>query len=319
MSIWNDIRNEFLKGNAVTRLIMINVVVYITIHLIYVPIFLIFKENQYYYDFIAEWFYVPSNPMKLLTRPWTLFTYMFLHAGVWHIFFNMLLLYWFGRIANNLIASNKIVPIYLLGGLTGALLFIFSFNVFPVFDSFDPNLVGASASVMAIVLAAATLNPRGNIRLFLVGTVELQYVALFMVIIDILSIPATNPGGHFAHLGGAFMGWLFIHQLRRGRDFAEPIHRIGEWIKVPFGGRSPQPRKKRQPKMVYKKAHQASANETTTAANSYGTFSRSFAQRYRNMTHEECVDAILDKIHLQGYESLSEEEKEFLDKMSKDK
>ena len=319
MSIWTDIKNEYKKGNAVTRLIMANVVVFVAIHLIYVPIFLLFKENQHYYEFISEWFYVPANPVKLLTRPWTLFTYMFMHAGVWHIFFNMLILYWFGRIADDLISSTKIVPIYILGGVTGALLFVVSFNIFPVFDSFDPNLVGASASVMAIVLAAATLNPRGNIRLFLIGTVELQYVALAMVVIDILSIPATNPGGHFAHLGGAFIGWLFIHQLRRGRDFSVPINRIGEWIKVPFGGPSPQPRKKRQPKMVYKKAHQACGNETTAAANTYGNFSRSFAQRYRNMTHEECVDAILERIHQEGYESLSEEEKEFLNKMSKDK
>ncbi len=323
-SIIQDIKYQYAKGDTVFRLIAANVAIYILFSLIGVFAYLFTGSTSGFEAFVEQWLYLPSEPMKLITRPWTLLTYMFLHAGFFHILFNMLMLWWFGRVLADLIPDRKIFSIYLLGGIAGALIFVITFNIFPGFleyvkkvsASSNVVLVGASGSVMAVILAAATLNPKGQMRFFLIGNVELQYLALFMVLIDILQIPYTNPGGHVAHLGGALMGWFFIFQMRRGRDLAMPIENAINWIQ---GRKSNKTRKKREPRMAYKKAHQASDNSAGMgpAASSYG-FSRSFTQQYRNMTKQECVDAILDKIRKSGYDSLSEDEKSFLDKSSKD-
>lgn len=320
-AMWNDLQYEYRRANAVVRLAIWNIVFYILVNLISVPIYLTGVPYNLFVQFMQEWFYLPSDPIKLLFRPWTLVTYMFLHASIWHLVFNMLVLYWFGRITNDLIHNSKIVPLYLLGGFVGALLFIVSFNVFPVFwKAGSVPLVGASASVMAILLSAATLNPRGHIRFIIIGTVELQYVALAMVVIDVLQIPFTNPGGHFAHLGGALMGWFFIFMLRRGKDLGAPIRTVSTFISNPLSVLKNRNRKKRSPKLAYKKTAEAVTSDTTgSLGKSVDGYGRSFTQRYRNMTTEECVDAILDKIHAQGYNSLSEEEKDFLAKSSKKK
>lgn len=317
-SIIQDLKYQYAKGDTIIRLVMLNVAIYIVMNLVYVPIYLFGGSPLAYSEFIQNWLYLPSKPIQLLTRPWTLITYMFLHAGFFHILFNMLIMWWFGRILSDLIPDRKILPIYLLGGIAGGLLFVISFNIFPAFlQAGIVPLVGASASVMAIVLATATLNPKGQMRFFLIGNVELQYVALFFVLIDILQIPYTNPGGHVAHLGGALLGWFFIYQMRRGRDLAIPVENTINFIR---GKKPPKARKKREPRMAYKKAHQASDSnpEMSGNASTYSGFSRSFAQKYRNMSKQECVDAILDKIRQSGYDSLSEDEKSFLDKSSKD-
>jgi membrane associated rhomboid family serine protease len=319
-SILGDIKYEYNKANAVVRLAMWNIAIYILVNLISVPIYLSGVPYIQFVHFIQEWFYLPSDPMKLLVRPWTLISYMFMHASIWHLIFNMLVLYWFGRITNDLIHNSKILPLYFLGGFAGAFLFLISFNAFPVFwNSGSVPLVGASAAVMAILLSAATLNPQGHIRFIIIGTVELQYVALAMVVIDVLSIPFTNPGGHFAHLGGALMGWFFIFMLRRGVDLGTPIRAILTFLNDPSSFRR-RSRKKRSPKISSRKAPETVTSDTgISSGKSIDGYGRSFTQRYRNMTAEECVDAILDKINAHGYDSLSDEEKDFLSKSSKKK
>ena len=319
-SMWSDIRYEYYRANTVVRIAMWNIAIYILVNLISVPVYLSGVPYIQFVHFIQEWFYLPSDPMKLLVRPWTLISYMFMHASIWHLIFNMLVLYWFGRITNDLIHNSKILPLYFLGGFAGALLFLISFNAFPVFwNSGSVPLVGASAAVMAILLSAATLNPQGHIRFILIGAVQLQYVALAMVVIDVLSIPFTNPGGHFAHLGGAIMGWFFIFMLRRGIDLSSPIRAILNFLNDPSSIRR-RSRKKRSPKLSSKKAPETVTSDMgSNIGKSIDGYGRSFTQRYRNMTAEECVDAILDKINANGYDSLSEEEKDFLSKSSKKK
>jgi hypothetical protein len=141
-----------------------------------------------------------------------------------------------------------------------------------------------------------------------------------LVVIDVLSIPFTNPGGHFAHLGGALMGWFYIFMLRRGRDLGAPIRSIAEFLGNPLSIFKAKPKKKRSPKMAYKKATEPAVSDTSgNSAKTLETYGRSFTQRYRNMSVDECIDAILDKINAQGYDSLSQEEKDFLAKTSKKK
>jgi membrane associated rhomboid family serine protease len=318
--IWQDIQYEYRKGNAIVKLVMLNIALYVLVNLISVPLFLAGNELGYR-AFLTHWFYLPSDPLVLLSRPWTLITYMYLHADFWHLLFNMLILYGFGRITNDLIHNSKIVPIYLMSGFSGALLFMLFFNTFPVFyGTGSVPLVGASAAVMGMLLSAATLNPQGNIRLFLIGNVQLQYVALTLVVIDLISISPKNPGGHIAHLGGAFMGWFYIYQLRKGRDIGMPILAVINLLRRPFVKNTGQTKKKRQPKMVYKSA-QVSNNEQhevqTQKTEKFNDYSKSFAQRYKNMSKQECLDAILDKINAQGFENLTEEEKSFLQNSAK--
>jgi membrane associated rhomboid family serine protease len=320
-TILQDIKYEFSRGNAIVKLAMINIAIYLIVNLVSVPIFLSGIKYQLYLEFLQEWLYLPSDPLKLLTRPWTLISYQFMHSGLWHLVFNMLVLWGFGRITNDLIHNSKIVPIYLMSGFAGALFFMVSFNVFPVFSRFGSvPMVGASASVMGMLLSAATLNPKGNIRLILIGNVQLQYVAMVLVLIDLISISPNNPGGHIAHLGGAAMGWFYIYLLRRGREIGQPIIFLGKTFQNIFSKSPKKPSPKRQAKMVvYKKTHSSAAQDPENKNDAYKSFSRNFAQKYRNLSPEECIDAILDRINRDGYEALTEEEKDFLQKSSKKK
>lgn len=312
-NIWDDIKMRYQNGNAIIRLIMVNVAVHIIVALISVPVFLITGFDAAYWAFIYEWFYFPSELSKIPLRFWTIFTYMFLHSGLWHIFMNMLVLYWFGQKLNDLLPNSKIVPIYIWGGIAGALWFAIGYNIFPVFNGVDGNLVGASASVMAVVLAAATLNPKGTIHLLLIGAVELQYVALVWVIINLIVIPGGNPGGALAHLGGAFMGWFFIHQLRKGVDLSEPINKAIAFVTRKSAPTKSKKKKRKQQQSAFKakmKVYKGS-QKSDYYGNEYG---RSFMQKYKEMSREECLNTILDKIKRSGYDSLTEDEKVFLDR-----
>ena len=311
-NIWEDIKMKYKQGNAIIKLIMVNVAVDLLVRLAGVFALLFNLENLFSF---SDWFWFPSDLLKIPFRFWTIFTYMFLHNGFMHILFNMLVLYWFGKKLNDLLPQNKIFPIYILGGIAGALFFALGYNIFPGFYHNSGNLVGASASVMAIVLATATLNPKGTLNLFIIGRVQLQYVALFFVVTDLLVTIYSNPGGALAHLGGAFMGWLFIFQLRKGKDLSEPVNRVLDYF-----SREKKPRKvkgkkakQRQTQGTFKskmKIYKGS-QKTDYYGNAYG---RSFMQKYKEMSQEECLNTILGKIKLSGYDGLTEDEKIFLDR-----
>lgn len=331
--MWNDIKRQFQKRDVVVLLILINVGIHLLIGLVGVIAYLL-AVGESYQETIENLFYLPSDLSELATRPWTIFTYMFLHAGFLHIAFNMLMLFWFGRIVSNLIPNRKIVSLYLWGGILGGLIFVVAYNVFPVFASVkSPRILGASASVMAVVLASATLNPKGQIRLFLFGRVELLYLALVLVLIDILTIPNNNPGGHIAHLGGAFMGWLFICQLQRGNDWSKPFEFVYTLATRPFSKskRLNKKRRQREPRVAYRenfplkeaqnydRKQPRRANYQKSSTVTHVGYSRSFNQSYRDMNQEECMNAILEKIRRLGYDSLTKDEKNFLDRLSKSK
>ena len=314
-NIWDDLKLRYQQGNPIIKLIMVNVAVHVVALLLSVFVFLGTGTALNYWAFINEWFYFPSELGKIPFRFWTIFTYMFLHGDFFHILMNMLVLFWFGQKLNDLLPNSQMFPIYIWGGIAGAVFFAIGFNLFPPFASYQGNLVGASASVMAIVLATAILNPKGTIHLFIIGAVQLQYVALVWVLYNLLVIPGGNPGGALAHLGGAFMGWFFVYQLRKGVDLALPINNIlgvfpgGKQSKKSKQAKSKQGQKKSAfaPKMkVYK-----GSQKTDYFGNEYG---RSFMQKYKEMSREECLNTILDKIKRSGYDSLTEDEKVFLDR-----
>jgi hypothetical protein len=225
---------------------------------------------------------------------------MFLHYQLLHILFNMLFLFWFGRILYEFVGNRKILPIYFYGGLAGAALAVIMFQLPPLQDAPGDVMLGASAGVMAIVVAAATIAPNYTVFLLFIGPVRLKYIALVVILLDVIAIPGpVNTGGHLAHLGGALLGFLFINQLQRGRDWSIGFNRLFEALTSLFSRR-------RSPRVVYR------SRERRTSP----------AQKRRSARYEkgkqEYLDEILDKIAKSGYENLTKEEKEFLFKVSKE-
>ncbi len=292
-SIWDDIKREFFSGNVVSQLIIINVLVFVVINLVTVAIFLASGSTV---NPVLPWIMIPADVVQLLKRPWTLLTHMFAHFGIWHLLFNMLWLFWFGKIIQEFIGNKKILPLFIYGGLCGAALLIISYNIFPGLQSDLPyvSALGASAGVLAIVVAAATLVPDYTVFLLFFGAVKIKYIALFMVILDMVSIPGLNSGGRIAHLGGALFGYVFIKQLQVGHDWSKPFNNFLDAMAGLF--------RKKEPRMVYKTDSQE----------------RKRKQSDYPQDKQQQVDAILDKIARSGYDSLSKEEKEFLFKVSKD-
>jgi membrane associated rhomboid family serine protease len=294
MGIWDDIKLTFRNGSNLTRLIYINIAVFVAFTIVAVIAFLL--SNQELSDKILDIFSVPASLDALLLRPWTLITYMFTHKDIWHILFNMLWLYSFGRIFLEYLDGRKLVAVYLLGGLSGAFVYILSFNVFPAFTGVvaDSVAIGASASVMAIVIAISAYVPDYTIQLFLFGRIKIKYLALAIFVLTSIMDFSVNSGGKLAHIGGAFFGYFYTINLRRGRDMGKGFNNILDFFVTLF-----KPRKKL--KVTHKKvATEYEYNKIKTE-------------------HQKLINNILDKISKGGYDSLTKEEKETLFKESQKK
>ena len=290
--IIDDLKRTFRQGNIVVRLIYINVAVFV-IGLLLSVVLGLFNVNINY--FLRD-LYLPADLLQLLRRPWTLITYMFMHAGAWHLLGNMLWLYWFGKLFLYFFSSKHLRGLYVVGGLAGGLLYIIAYNLLPAFSAqlYSATLVGASASVLAIAIATAVREPDFRINLMFIGPVKLKYFALFIVLFDVLYVGSNNAGGHLAHLGGALAGWWFVRGLGQGYD-------ITHWVNVcidAIGGLFRKlERKPRKPKM---KVHVNNATGNRAADYEYNAQKRAQADE---------VDRILEKLKKSGYSSLSEEEK----------
>lgn len=294
MSIGDEIKSTFKSGSILTKLIYINIGVFITVRLLHTFAFLFLGGSE---NDIIEWLAVPADTTTLLYRPWTLITYMFLHFDFLHILFNMLILFWFGRIFLDRLQQRHLLAVYLIGGIFGGLLFILSFNLFPVFDKYILGSValGASASVMAVVVAISFYIPDYALNLVFIGKVKMKYLALIYIALDVLSIAGENPGGHIAHLGGALFGILFIMQYRKGKDITKGFSKFLERI---FSFFRPSPKMKvkyKEPKKPPRDDYEYNASKAA---------------------EQEEINRILEKISKSGYDSLTKEEKERLFRMS---
>ena len=285
-----DIKKNFSSGNALTKLIYINVGVFLLVQLLYVFSFLFSLPLLA----IIDYFSLPANTLLLIKKPWSIITYMFLHKGFMHLLFNILWLYFGGQIFLSFFDNKKLTSTYVLGGISGAVLFIISFNIFPVFENALPNAMalGASASVLAIIMAITTKSPNYIIRLFLIGNVKLKHIAFFSIALDILSIPQGNAGGHIAHLGGAFFGYLYVKQLNGGNDMASGFNKIMDYLTSIL---------RSTPKL----------KKTYSRKKSDQDFKKEKVQEQAK------IDKILDKIAKSGYEGLTKQEKDILFKASK--
>ena len=291
-----NIKEIFLRGTSLMRLIYINIGMFVLIKV--VTLFLIlFKIDT---TLITTYLELPSNLTTLIYQPWSAITYMFLHTDVMHIFFNMISLYWFGRIALERLSQKQLVGLYILGGLAGAAMYVLSYNLFPYFSVAVHNsyLLGASGAVVAICVAAATLQPNYPIRLMFIGEVKLIWVAIGMVAISVFGITGNNAGGEFAHIGGAIWGYFYAKAWMKGKDYSQLVTSVINWFTNTF---------KRTPKIKVKQGGKQTASRVKTDAE-YNREKRA---------NEAAIDAILDKIKQRGYESLTADEKRELFDRSK--
>ncbi len=294
-SIIDDIKRELSTGNIISRLVIINIGVFFLVNVVWLVLKGINggEVPSIYYDFL-HFFCVSSSIMHNITHPWVFITSIFLHEGFWHLLWNMLFLYWFGRIVADLIGEKKILPIYLLGGMVGCVIYWASAQIV-TYNA--PFALGASAGVMAIVMTAGMIAPEYNLRLLLIGDVKLKYVVAVLILVDIFGLASVeNTGGHFAHLGGVMMGWLFVLQLREGNDWSEGVNNILHKI-TQFFTETKQP------------------VQTTTAKERKLVVKKHYTQRTDSLSEaevQERIDLILDKIKAKGYENLTREEKDFL-------
>ena len=254
-----------------------------------------------YNNNILNWFTLPASGERILSRPWTILTHMFVHDGVWHVFGNMLWLWGFGYILQDLTGNRKIVPVFIYGALAGALAFILSYNFLPGLKEQLPyqTALGASAGVMAVAMVTTITAPGYRIFPLLNGGIPLWILTALYLIIDLATIPYNNPGGHIAHLAGAFMGFVFMFFLRRGHDWSEWMSNFFDWVGNLFNPDRPKKGKVIMKEELFYKASTKPYKKTP------------------NLTQQR-VDEILDKINQKGYHFLTDEEKELLKRASKE-
>ena len=298
-SIWNDFTISLRQGNVVLWLITVNLAIFILQAFVGVIGFLFMADNAVFSTFYQNYFYAPSSLSNLLYRPWTILTYAFFHADFWHILFNLLYLYWFGRIFQVYQSEKRLLNLYLLGALVGSAFYVLSYNTFPVFEQAKHKayLLGASGAVWSIIAATMATNPSYRIRLFILGSVPLWGIVLFMFGRDLLSFQ-SNPGGILAHFGGMITGFSFIGLYRRGYNIigwmSWPRERINSW------------RLSRQSRRKYNTRVQRQVNFQGKGKN------RDSSTWSNEQSEQEQLDMILDKISAKGYDTLSKEEKTFL-------
>jgi membrane associated rhomboid family serine protease len=280
MSRIDTLRQRFSQFNIPEKLILINVVCFVIPFFLRSLFFLFNLPTQSFLSF----FVLPASIGDFIYQPWSLFTYGFLHDSIGHIFWNMLLLYYASQFFLNLFSTQRFINVYFMGILLGGLVFILSYAVFPAFKNQSPQMVGASAGVMAVLIFSCTYMPTQEVPL-LFFNVKLMYIGIALVIVDVLQIPTGNAAGHLAHIGGAALGYIYAQQLQNGKDIGSGFERLRRWLTSLF---TAQPNLK----TVHKKPRRNSERSV--------------------QSDQKKIDRILDKISASGYDSLTKEEKEML-------
>ena len=286
----NNLIGQFKQLSIVLKIIVINTL-----------IFLIFYLGSFFFKLspstLVSWFVLPTSFLEIVFQPWSFVTYAFLHAGFWHLFWNMYLLYWFGLYVLNLFTSKRFLTIYLLGAINGGLFYVLAYNLFPVFNNISSNLMGASAAVLAIVIFIATYTPDAIVRIF-TFRIKLWQVGLVMVLLDLFQLPSSgNAGGLIAHMGGAIFGYVYAIHLKKGNDIGIWFENFMDLLVNLF-----KSNKYKHFKQVHKTKQSAPKN----------------TKRNPTTNHQIKIDRILDKIGKSGYDSLTKAEKDFLFKAGKD-
>ncbi len=280
-----SLKYKYASLSIAEKLIAINVLIFI-----FHSLFVFFMQVPPHSS--TSWVELPENVLDYIVQPWSIVTYSFFHSGIGHVFFNMILLYFSGRIFLNLYKGRQFLNVYFMGVILGGLLYMLAYNIFPVFFGTNSILIGASAGVMAVLIFICTALPNQEVSLILFN-VKLWHIGVFFVVLDLVMLPNGNSGGRIAHIGGALLGYVYAKQLYKGNDIGEWFAKIGDAIVAVFKSKKNKPLK-----TVYKKS--ASTKKAQTKA------------KVSKDEHQKKIDSILDKISKSGYESLSKVEKDFL-------
>lgn len=292
-SIKSELRHWIRQENMVTYLIVTNIAVFLIMGILRLVALASDSANPVFV-FLYDNLSLHSSPDQLLVKPWGFITYMFSHYQVLHILFNMLMFFFFGNLFRSDLSNRRVLPLYLLGGLVGGILYVAVYNLLPGYRGTDGTMVGASAAIMAFLVASSTLMPNLEIALFGIFNIRLKWLAIGLVLIDVFSMADGNLGGLISHLGGAAFGFAYIRILQNGTDLCGPLITLFEKISGLFTRREAKPKKfkpKRSPLRVVR-------NEVAIGSR---------------------LDELLDKINEKGYESLTSEEKNWLKKYSDEK
>jgi len=297
--LFDDFRSEFNKpNNTLVQLILVNVVVFLV--LLLTKVSLTMAQNMDVYYLIREQLLIPGTIGAFLHKPWTLFTYFFTHDEIFHILYNMLFLYWFGRLIDEYLGNRRLIGLYIMGGLAGGLLYLAMYSLVPYFQSQADNarMLGASAAAFSVAVGAATLLPNYTFHLLFFGPVRIKYIVFFFIILSVAQSAGMNAGGNLAHVGGAIMGFVYVKLLQNGTDLGRPIYWIADGWSNLF-----------KPKPAVKVSYRQRSNASTQVSpyTSTGGTPSSIST-----PDQDEVDTILDKISRSGYESLTREEKQKL-------
>ena len=305
------------RNNATIQLILINAVVFLLFDGLFGVTMTVIGQKDVY-ETVQTWLYLPSSVLSplldgwpyLLRQPWSLVTNMFMHDGLWHLASNLIGLYIFGRIVQEYLGSQKVINLFVLGGLAGALFFL-AFHNIPLFDAGPAVLLGASGGVLAIVVGAATLLPNYSIRLLLLGPIKLKYIAIVYVVITFFGLAEqaerTTNVSHITHLGGAVFGYFYILSLQKGKDYGAWLVKVLDWFKHIFKPKS-------KIRVTYRNPNPKGTSSRSSRNPSSSTSSRpsgGSTAKSSEISQDE-IDAILDKITEGGYDSLTKEEKQKL-------
>lgn len=280
---------QFKTATIVTKLAVINGVVFLLLN-----IMAGFMQIDIDRLFLSRWLSLPEELPSFITQPWSLISYSFVHFGFFHILFNMLWMFFFGKFILNLFSEKRFLTVYLLGALWGGLLYMVCYNIFPAFIGINASLVGASGSVTALMVFIAAYTPNTEVKIF-TFRLKLWHIALTLVLLDLVRLPTSgNAGGLLAHLGGAAFGYVYAKQLLKGKDIGAWFEKLMDGFANLFKSRKQKP---------FKKVHRNKATQSKSVRSK---------EKDGKSDHQKKVDAILDKIGKSGYESLTKAEKDFL-------
>ncbi len=295
----SNLKAGFRQGSVPIQLVYINIGIFLAATICHLVNWL-FQLPAGWPDGWVDYLMLPSNLNLLWQRPWSIISYMFLHEAIWHLLFNMLCLYGFGQLFLMFFSARHLRGVYLLGGLAGGVLFLLA-QFLPVFQKqADSMLLGASASVLALITAVAAREPNLSVRLFLFGNIRMKYIALALIVFSVISVSGENSGGEVAHLGGALAGWLFTFCLNKGYDLTKWINALLDGIQALFTWK-PKPKRPKKAKMKV----------------DYSKEPKDWQFNEKKKKEDENIDHILEKLKRSGYESLSAEEKKSLFDASK--
>src|SRR5210317_49952 len=294
---FNKVKQDAFQGDYLVRLLYLNIGVFVLYSISNAVITLFTGQLGLIPRLADNLLALPSDPFKLIVRPWTLLTYMFTHFSFRHILFNMIILYFSGKMFMEYLGEKRMLALYIYGGLGGGLLYIILYNLSPILSS--GSMVRASAGTIAVLVARALYLPNMPVRLW--GIFEIKYwmLAAGIVLLDILSLTGSNAGGHIAHLGGAIVAFFFIRSMRNGHEWNVYLFQIIDAVRNTLYSRSRRRKGFRFGERNYTKYEEVKNSS-------------------ENNTNTEKMDAILDKIKEKGYDSLTKEEKAYLFKISKD-